>query len=78
MLTEHSPRILGHFLKIQEILKNWNLIVLFSDYNVFIGNQYQKHNFVKSSKTQKLDNKPGINACIKEEVSIETKINRIE
>ena len=40
--------------------------------------EIQKHNFFKSSKAQKLDNMPGINACIKEEVSIEIKINRTE
>lgn len=79
MLTEHSPRTLGHFFfnsrKFKELKSNgaFFLTTMYSN-----GNQYQKHNFFKSSKAQKLDNMPGINACIKEEVSIEIKINRTE
>ena len=79
MLTQHSPRTLGHFFfnsrKFKELKSNgaFFLTTMYSN-----GNQYQKHNFFKSSKAQKLDNMPGINACIKEEVSIEIKINRTE
>lgn len=79
MLTEHSPRTLGLFFfnsrKFKELKSNsaFFLTTMYSN-----GNKYQKHNFLKSSKAQKLDSIPGINACIEEEVSIEIKINRAE